>query len=135
MKKIIKHRILSHELPFNWRTNNCIHSAAEVIDNYHGVDCIKQFGFTFADSRRENLALLRKRGYNDLIELFDKHFDEKDNLYANTGDLCICDDAWCVGVYQYDAATFWCENGLTRVPRKEIKVVYNLDSYKGQSSG
>lgn len=129
MRKTIKPCIESHKRPFCWRTNNCVHSMAEVIDHYHGVNCINVFGFEFGDTKRENLTRLRKKGYQSLLQLIGAHMDVKDKNYAKSGDICFSTDPHCIGIYQYDSAVFWGENGLLSIPRKEVHLVYDLESY------
>ena len=74
MRKITKHIIEAHERPFDWRKNNCIHAAAEVINYYHKCDCISEFGFDFADTEQGNFAALKAKGHDSLASLFDAYF-------------------------------------------------------------
>ena len=123
-------RITNHTLPFDWRTNNCIHSVAEVINAYHKCDCIDDFGFEFKDSEAANFKELKKKGYKDLVSLFDAHMKRKSAKFAKTGDICV--DNNCSGVYQYSHAVFWGDEGLYYLPRAELGIVFDLTTYKAR---
>ena len=130
VKKIIKGRILAHARAFDWRANNCMHAVAEVVDYYHNTDCLRDFGFEFADTERETFKRLRKKGYNSLEQLLDNYLTRKDKLYARTGDICLIGSA--AGIYRYDKAIGFGEDGLTHVNRRDIDAVYDLTSYKAK---
>ena len=132
MPGTIKLIIRAHTKPFSWRENNCIHAAAEMIDYCHGVDCIKDFGFEFADTEKGNMKALAKRGYRSIEALLDAHFTRKDPMFAASGDLCLIND--CVGIYYYDMAVGFNKGNLVNTPRAELAVVYDIWSYKWATS-